>query len=227
MKMIKQLSLLLLIGCLMPIMSNAQNFSKEEAQFLKKFFKLSTGMYTNKKQAETTKSPHLRLSEARWFPVMKHKKGEYWMSIGWYMPGDPKKPMGEKILHAIKTEDGKIRLEIYSFPKDFEDRKFLEWKKRNPYADLDPVKDLQKDACSLSLDLADDGKSYLMKCEEDAPCPIFSPLAPFDKIWFHFEMRPKQALAFNKHYTPKGKVIIDYTDEPLRMDRVKTNPKTF
>ena len=70
--------------------------------------------------------------------------------------------------------------------------KFLEWKKKNPYADLDPVQDLQKDDCSLSLELADDG-SYLMKCEEDVPCPIFSPLAPFDKIWFHFKMRPKQA----------------------------------
>jgi len=224
MKMIKQL--LLLMGCLMPIVTNAQNFTKDEAKFLTKFFKTATGMYTNQKQAEITKNPHLRLSEARWFPVMKHRKGEFWISIGWYMPGDPKKPMGEKILHAVKTEDGKIEMEIYSFPKDFEDRKFLEWKKKNPYADLDPVQDLQKDDCSLSLELADDG-SYLMKCEEDVPCPIFSPLAPFDKIWFHFKMRPKQALAFNKHYTPDGKLIIDYTQEPLEMDRVKRNPKTF
>ena len=75
MKVFKQV--LLLVGCLMPIAGNAQNFTKDEAKIIKKFFKASTAMYSNKVQAEAVNDPTLGLSESRFFPIMRHKKGEF------------------------------------------------------------------------------------------------------------------------------------------------------
>ena len=124
-------------------------------------------------------------------------------------------------------EDGKVWVDMYSFPKDFEGRTFLEWKKKNPYANLDPMTDLNKDACRLYIKYNEESKTYTMKNEAETICPIFNPLAPFDKIWFHFEITAARSLAYNKHYTPDGKLIIDYTSEPLQMDKIKSNPKTF
>jgi len=225
MKVFKQV--LLLVGCLMPIAGNAQNFTKDEAKIIKKFFKASTAMYSNKVQAEAVNDPTLGLSESRFFPIMRHKKDEFWMSIGWYLPGEPDKPLVEKILHANKNEDGQIYFDVYAFPKDTEKRTYMEWKKKNPYADLDPIEDLTQDACKLILTFQEDTKIYLLKSEEGNPCYVYAPLAPFDKIWFDFKFSPTRMTVYNKHYTPEGKLFIDYTDKPFLMDKIKYNPKTF
>lgn len=227
MKIFKQLLVLTTVSCLITNTVIAQNFTKDEVKNIKKFFKAATAMYSNKVQAEAVNDPTLGLSESRFFPIMKHKKQEYWMSIGWYLPGEPDKPLVEKILHANKNEDGQIYFDVYSFPKDFEDRKFLEWKKKDPYADLDPIEDLTQDGCKLILTFDEKKKIYLLKAEEENPCSVYAPLAPFDKIWFHFEFGATRMTVYNKHYTPEGKLFIDYKDKPFLMDKIKYNPKTF
>lgn len=206
--------------------SSAQNFSKDELKFIKKFSKAITGFYDNKKQAEETDIPYLQHTHSLMFPIMKHKKDEFWFSIGWYQPGVMDKPMGEKILHLNKMEDGKFWIDVYSIPPDMEDRPFMEWKKSNPYGELN-VNDLAKDNCKMMLTEKEDGSGYIMQNPEGTSCPLPTPVGNFNAVWFQFEFNRKNFVSKNKHLKPDGSVAFEYTDTPLMMLKIKSNPKTF
>ncbi|MFK7798428.1 MAG: hypothetical protein AB8E82_13330 [Aureispira sp.] len=217
----KQLLLLFTSCCLtLSLSAQQQIFTKAQVKEIKKFIKNAAGVYNNKAQADTTKNPLLRLSEIRTFRIWTHKKKEYWVSIGWYQPGVPEQPMGEKIFHIKSFEDGKFILDCYSWKDPTNEALLLQWLKRHPYKQQ--TKDaLVHDGCTNYLIKTEQG-NYELKTLEGDICNFNNPVAPFDGLFFHF-IFGKNGKKMNIHdinYKDK-KVIFHYIDAPMRMIKLK------
>lgn len=214
--------LVLLIGLLVLNVSlgQSQHFNRIEKRALRVLAKHITGVYNNQEQADTTQNPLLRLSEIRAFRIWTHRKKDYWFSIGWYQPGVPEQPMGEKIFHVKAYEDGKFLVDCYSWKDMNAEGMRLQWRKRRPYK-AQTISDLTEDGCTNYLTIEGDGR-YVLKTQDGEICAFSNPMAPFDGLYFHFvyDEEGQKMDIYDKNY--KGdQVIFHYMDTPMCMRKLK------
>lgn len=199
-----------------------QTFSRTQQGTLESFMKNVTGVYDNKTQADTTKNPLLRLSEIRAFRIWTHKKDEYWISIGWYQPGVPEQPLGEKIFH-IKSFDGeKYLVDCYSWKDPMGENMLVQWRKPQPYK-IQTENDLVNDGCSNYLMKTAEG-NFELKTMEGEICAFNNPMAPFDGLFFHFIFDDKgNKMDIHDINYKNEQVIFHYIDAPMEMRKVAAN----
>ncbi len=215
---------LFLFGAVQLVQAQYSKFSPEQKQTIETFIKQTTGVYNNKQQADTAKSPLLRLSEIRAFRIWTHKKNEYWLSIGWYQPGMPEQPMGEKIFHIKEFEEDKFLVDCYAWKDPSNEKLLLQWRKKHPYR-KQRKSDLVNDGCSNFLTINETG-AYELKTAEGEICAFNNPMAPFDGLFFHFVYgdKGKKMDIHDKNYKNK-QVIFHYVDAPMQMRKVKVAAK--
>ncbi|MFT5647881.1 MAG: hypothetical protein ACI976_002576 [Aureispira sp.] len=126
----KLLGLFILLLCFFAttLVGKKKTFNKKEKNYIQAFIKKASGVYNNKAQSDTTKSPLLGLSEIRAFRIWTNKKKEYWMSIGWYQPNFPEQPMGEKIFHLKSFTNDTLWGDCYSWKDPMNEELLLQWR---------------------------------------------------------------------------------------------------
>lgn len=201
-----------------------QRFSKEQKIIIEDFIKKASGVYNNKAQADTTKSPLLRLSEIRAFRIWTQKKNEYWLSIGWYQPNVPEQPMGEKIFHIKSFEEDRFMVDCYSWKNPMDEELLLQWRKKHPYK-KQKKEDLVNDGCRNYL-IKNPAGEYELRTLEGEICAFNNPMAPFDGLFFHFIFgeNGKKMDIHDINYK-NGQVIFHYIDAPMRMRKLKNATK--
>ena len=217
----KQLLLLFTSYCFaLSLSAQQQAFSKTQIKEINQFIKNASGVYNNKAQADTAKSPLLRLSEIRTFRIWTHKKKQYWLSIGWYQPGVPEQPMGEKIFHIQAFEQDKFIVDCYSWKDPTNKDLLLQWRKKHPYK-KQHKNDLVHDGCTNYLVKTAEG-AYELKTAEGEICNFNNPSAPFNGLFFHFIFGQKGKTMNIHDINYKNKqVVFHYIDTPMRMVKVK------
>lgn len=220
----KILFLLLSLTFYCLVCSAQQRFSKEQQQTIEDFIKKASGVYNNKAQADTSRSPLLRLSEIRAFRIWTHKKNEYWISIGWYQPNVPEQPMGEKIFHIKSFEQDRFIVDCYSWKDPMDEELLLQWRKKHPYKKQNKD-DLVNDGCGNYL-IKNSAGEYELKTVEGEICDFNNPMAPFNGLFFHFIFgeNGKKMDIHDINYK-NGQVIFDYVKVPMRMRKLKAIAK--
>jgi hypothetical protein len=221
MKLIYTLTLLICC-CSFNLIGQKSSFNKEERKQVQDFIKKASGVYNNEAQADTAKSPLLRLSEIRAFRIWTNKKKEYWMSIGWYQPNFPEQPMGEKIFHIKSFESDTLWVDCYSWKEPNNEKLLLQWRQKNPYK-KQKQDDLVNDGCGNYI-VKNAGGGYELKTVENEICAFNNPMAPFDGLFFHFvfDGKGEEMDIYDKNYK-NGAVIFHYTDAPMLMRLKATN----
>lgn len=207
---------LLLCFSVSTLIGQKKAFNKEEKKYLRDFVKKTSGVYNNKTQADTAKSPLLRLSEIRTFRIWTNKKKEYWMSIGWYQPNFPEQPMGEKIFHLKSFTNDTLWVDCYSWKDPMNEELLLQWRQKCPYKKQ--KKDhLAHDGCGNYI-IKNASGGYELKTIEDEICAFNNPMAPFDGLFFHFVYDSKgQKMDIHDKNYKNGNVIFHYVDVPMLM----------
>lgn len=207
---------LLLCFCTITLFGQKNSFSKQEKKHIQHLIKKISGVYNNKSQADTTKSPLLRLSEIRAFEIWTHKKKEYWISIGWYQPNFPEQPMGEKIFHFKSCANDTLWVDCYSWKNPMDEKLLLQWRQKHPYKDQ-KEEDLVNDGCGNYI-VKNAAGGYELKTVDNEICAFNNPMAPFDGLFFHFVFDAKGTKMdiYDKNYKD-GKVIFHYVDAPMLM----------
>lgn len=202
------------------VCSAQQRFSKQQQQTIEDFIKKASGIYNNKAQADTSRSPLLRLSEIRAFRIWTHKKNEYWISIGWYQPNVPDQPMGEKIFHIKSFEQDRFIVDCYSWKNPMDEELLLQWRKKHPYKKQNKD-DLVNDGCGNYL-IKNSAGEYELKTVEGEICAFNNPMAPFDGLFFHFIFgeEGKKMDIYDINYK-NGQVLFDYIRVPMKMRKLR------
>lgn len=205
------------------LVAQKSDFTKEERKHIEAFVEKASGVYNNKAQADTAKSPLLRLSEIRAFRIWTHKKKEFWMSIGWYQPSFPEQPMGEKIFHFKACKSDTLWVDCYSWADPTDEKLLLQWRKRHPYK-KQKQESLVNDGCGNYI-VKNSAGEYELKTVEDEICAFNSPMAPFDGLFFHFVFgkEGQKMDIYDKNYK-NGNVIFEYTNAPMLMREIIVEP---
>lgn len=207
---------LLLCFSVSTLIGQKKAFNKEEKKYLRDFVKKTSGVYNNKSQADTAKSPLLRLSEIRAFRIWTNKKKEYWISIGWYQPNFPEQPMGEKIFHLKSFTNDTLWVDCYSWKEPMNEELLLQWRQKCPYK-KQKKDDLVHDGCGNYI-VQNASGGYELKTIEGEICAFNNPMAPFDGLFFHFVYDSKgQKMDIHDKNYKNGNVIFHYVDAPMLM----------
>lgn len=211
--------LLLLCFSATTLVGQKKTFNKKEKNYIQTFIKKASGVYNNKAQSDTAKSPLLRLSEIRAFRIWTNNKKEYWMSIGWYQPNFPEQPMGEKIFHLKSFENDTLWVDCYSWKNPMNEELLLQWREKAPYKGQ-KRDSLVNDGCGNYIIKNAEG-GYELKTVENEICALNNPMAPFDGLFFHFvfDSKGQKMDIYDKNYK-NGKVIFHYADAPMLMRQV-------
>jgi hypothetical protein len=206
----------LICFCSFNSIAQKSSFNKTERKHIQDFVKKSSGVYNNEAQADTTENRLLRLSEIRSFRIWTKKKKEYWMSIGWYQPGFPEQPMGEKIFHIKSFENDTLWVDCYSWKEPADQTRLLQWLEKNPYKEQ-KQEDLVNDGCGNYI-IKNELGGYELKTVENEICTFNNPMAPFDGLFFHFvfDSKGQEMDIYDKNYKD-GNVIFHYANQPMLM----------
>jgi hypothetical protein len=189
---------------------------------IEKVYGMMTGHFSNKAQADTTNLPIFREQEIISIPIWKERKGEYWLSMGWFQANYTEKPLALGIFELKKYSRDTFLLVFYDVPN--EEKYHQDWKSEKPFADLEP-KDLEhQEGCEyLVVNRGNDNFEIL---PSGTPCKkhFMGPMHYFD---FAGMISPKTQKHFHRFYDQDQNLLMTYPKpDGLNYDRLdKNRPK--
>ena len=183
-----------------------------------KVFYMLCGEFSNKAQADTTKIPYLKApQQIIAVPIWQDtRKGEYWLYMGWFAFGEPKKALSQGIFKLSSEKDQydniKYKLAFYALPEeDAEYNSFSEeWKKEQPFAGLRP-RDLLQDNSCVSYIIASETQpnEFLFESIVDGLCP--QPISEQLRYYtFAGRLTPSEINHYTAFYDAQKKIVFAY-----------------
>ena len=113
-----------------------------------KVFQMLIGQFNNKEQADTSSTGIFQEQDMIAVPMWRHRKGEYWLYMGWFKTGVPDRPLAQGIFQLTKIDRDTFKLKFHLPPHEADNDYYSgEWRKEQPFANLGPRDLLHDPGC--------------------------------------------------------------------------------